>query len=271
MEELIASLKSLIPANFDVETFLMTMLLLCAGFLVLGGLARLIFGKRSLMSQSVSSAIGIFFIYAFTVVIYSFGVNLNFLVSPLPFIFLRGEYLHIFSFLGADYVTICGQLLNMVILAFLVNVVDRIMPKGKHIISWLFFRCVSIVAAMLLHVLVNMILTALLPEGLLTWAPVILLALLFVMLLAGALKFLVGTLIASVNPMIGFLYTFFFATIVGKMLSRAVFTTLIISGLVLALNHLGVVAVCIGSSVLVAYLPLLIILLVLWYIIGRLM
>lgn len=271
MNSLTELLKSGLGASDELASFLTLALVLTVGSLIFGFIGRLVFGKKSTLNQSVSSAIGILFIYAITVCIHSFGLDLKFLVSPLPFVTLSGEQLYLFNIANADYVTICGEVLNMIILAFLVNLVNSWLPQGKKLLGWLFFRVLSVAIGMAMYAIVNQILGTLLPEGLLTWAPVILLGLLVIMLLVGALKGLVGALLASANPLIGFLYTFFFATLVGKMLSRAMLTTLLISALVYALNHLGVVSVAIGSAVLAGYLPLLLLLLVLWYLVGKIL
>lgn len=271
MDEIVSFLKSLIPEGFDLEKFLYSALLLCGGALVLGFLGRLIFGKKSVLNQSVSSAIGILFIYALTIVLHSQGIDLKLLVSPLPFITLDGDYLHLYSFVSSDYVVACGQLLTMIVLSFLVNLVNGWLPTGKKLIPWLFFRCLSVILAMLLHTIVSVLLNMFLPEGLLTWAPVILLGLLLLMLATGALKFLVGAVIGTVNPVIGLLYTFFFSTVIGKQLSKAVLTTGLIFALVAGLNYIGVTAIYIAGSALIAYIPLLIVLLALWYVIGHLL
>ncbi len=271
MDEFLTFVQTLVPADFDFAAFLKAALVLCIGTLVLGFLGRLLFGKKSVLNQSVSSAIGILFIYAITIVTYSYGVSLKFFIAPLPFISLEGEQLHIFSFLGTDYVYICAELLSTVILAFLVNLVNGWLPTGKKLLGWIFFRCLSVAIAMLLHTLVSNLLYAFLPDGLLTWAPVILLSLMVLMLLVGALKFVVGAVLGSVNPIIGLLYTFFFATVIGKQLSKAMLTTAIISALVLALNYMGIFTVFIGAAALAAYIPMLIVLLVLWYVVGKLL
>lgn len=264
-------LKNGLGASDEVASFLMLALVLTVGSLIFGFIGRMVFGKKSSLNQSVSSAIGILFIYAITVCIHSFGLDLQFLVSPLPFVTISGEHLHIFNIASSDYVTICGEVLNMIILAFLVNLVNSWLPQGKKLLGWLFFRVLSVAIGMFLYAIVNQVLAALLPEGLLIWAPVILLGLLVVMLLVGALKGLVGAVLASANPLIGFLYTFFFATLVGKMLSRAMLTTLLLGALVYALNSFGVASIAIGSAVLVGYLPMLVLLLVLWYLVGKIL
>lgn len=269
MEKLVNTILSALPEGFDLDTFLKAALLIAGSCLLLGILSRLIFGKKSVLNQSVGAAIGIIFIYAVTVVIHSYGLKLDYLVTPLPFVTLAGDYMHIFSFYGVDYVAICGQLLNAVILAFLVNLVNILLDKGKNVFVWLLFRCLAVFIAMLVHAFAHHLLTAFLPEGLLTWAPVILLGLLALMLAVGALKFLVGVAIATVNPLIGFLYTFFFANIIGKQVSKAVLTTAILSAIVLLLNYLGASSVCIAASALVAYIPFLVLLLIVWYIVGK--
>ena len=271
MDSLLNQVKAVLENEAAMTSFLTLALVLTAGSLIFGFIGRFAFGKKSALNQSVSSAIGILFIYAVTVVIHSYGLDLKFLVSPLPFVRISGESLHIFNIAQADYVIICGELLNMVILAFLVNLANSWLPHGKKLLTWLLFRILSVVLGMILFSIANYLLTSFLPEGLLTWAPVILLGLLVIMLLVGALKGLVGAVLASANPLIGFLYTFFFATLVGKMLSRAMLTTLLLSVLVYALNYLGVAAIAIGTAVLVGYIPLLLLLIVLWYIVGKLL
>ncbi len=271
MEEILQKLQALVPEGFDMETFLKAALILCVGSLILGFLGRMVFGKRSVLNQSVSSAIGILFIYAVTIVVHSYGIDLKYLVSPLPFVSIAGEYISVFSFTQAGYVAISGQILNMIILAFLANLANGWLPKGKHLLGWLFFRCLSVVLAMALYALALNLLHLWLPEGFLTWAPVILLGLLVLMLLVGALKFVVGAVLTTVNPLIAVLYTFFFATIVGKQLSKAMLTTLLISGLVYLLNSIGLTVIYIGAAALMAYLPLLIVLLILWYVVGKLL
>ena len=271
MEALLQKIQSLFPENFPIETVLQGALILLGAFLLISALGRLLFGKKSVLNQSISSVIGILFIYAVTVVIHSYGVDLKFVISPLPFVSISEDYLTLFHIPNADYVSLCNELLNAVILAFLANLVNSWLPKGKNVFTWLLCRCCSVALAMVFFAFFNAVLHAYLPEGLLTWAPVILLGLLVVMLAVGALKFLVGALLTTVNPLIAFLYTFFFANIVGKMLSKAMLTTLLMAGMILALNEFGIVSVFIGVSALPAYIPLLIGLLVLWFIIGHLL
>lgn len=255
--------------GIDFDTFWKAALILLIGTILMSTFGRFVFGKRSVLNNAVSSAIGILFIYAVSVVLRSTGAQLSSLIAPLPFVSISGDTMTLFSFQGAHYTVICTEVLSMIILSFLVNLADGWLPKGKSIFGWVFFRCLTVVIAYLLHLIVVGLFATYLPEGIVTYAPVVLLALLVIMLLTGALKIVVGAALTTVNPIIGGLYTFFFATIIGKQVTKAVLTTAILSGIVLALRYVGVVVISIASTALLAYIPIMLILIVLWYIVYK--
>lgn len=255
----------------DFWLFLKAAAILLFSVLLLGFIGRFAFGKRSVLNKGVSSAIGILFVYAATVVIHSTGARFEWLLSPLPFVSISGDNLYLFVFEGAHYTTTYGQILSMIILAFLMNLADSWLPRGKNPVSWLFFRCLSILVALLLHLGVTWLFTTYLPEGIVIYAPVILLALLLIMLLTGALKFVIGALLSTVNPLVAALYTFFFANFVGKQVTKAILTTALLSILVFVLNKIGCVAISIVSAALIAYIPFLILLVVIWYVVYKLL
>lgn len=256
--------------NLDIGQFLKAVGMLIAALVVLALLGRFVFGKRSALIMAVSSAIGILFIYAITVLLGGAGENLQKFIAPLPFVTIENDMMVLFNF-KADYTVVCTQVLSMIILSFLMNLADGWLPTGKNVFSWVFFRCLGVMIALVLHLVVTGLLTNVLPEGLVTYAPVILLGILVLMLLTGALKFLVGLVLTTVNPLIAALYTFFFANVVGKQVTKAILTTAIMAGLVLALQKFGVVAISIASAALAAYIPLILLLIVLWYIVGKLL
>lgn len=272
MDKINDFLQKLIPGSFDIHVYINATLVILAVFLLLSIIGRLLWGKKSTLNRAISSSISILFIYVVTIVIYSLGIDLAVLISPLPFIGISENTLSIFVFKGVHYTIICNQILSMVILAFLANLSDSWLPTGKNIVSWFFFRVVSVLLAMVLHLIANTIITMLLPEGILTWAPVVLLGLLAIFLAVGLLKVLIGTILSvTVSPIIGVLYTFFFANIVGKQVSKAVLSTGILVGFVYILNYFQITTLIIASTALLAYIPLLVILLIVWYLVGRLL
>lgn len=271
MEAIYAFIESITPAGFNAKQFLQFIAMLILGLLALAVVARLIFGKRSSMNHAVSAAIAILCIYVVNVVVYSTGAKLEAILSPLPFVTIDGDYLLIFNVLTADFNDICIHVLDMVILAFLMNLLNSWLPKGEKLISWYFFRFLSVVMAICLQYIVNLLLGVLVPAGFAAYAPTILFVILVATLLLGALKLLVTGILAFLDPVMAVLYNFFFANIIGKQLSKAILTTALLTALVCLLNYLQISTVYIASAALAAYLPLLIIILVLWYVIGHLL
>lgn len=266
MERIVELLES---TGFNFDTFWKAALILLAGTFLMSVFGRFVFGKRSVLNNAVSSAFAILFIYAVSIALRSAGAQFSALIPPLPFVSISGESMHLFNFVGAHYTVISSQVLSMIILSFLVNLADGWLPKGKSILGWFFFRCLTVVIAYLMHLIVVGLFATYLPEGIVTYAPVILLALLIILLLTGALKIVVGAALTTVNPIIGGLYTFFFATIIGKQVTKAVLTTAILSAIVFALHYVGVGVISIASAALLAYIPIALILIVLWFIVYK--
>lgn len=262
-----------IIAFFTAQGLNFVALLKAAGVLLLGALLvssilRFIFGKKTLVGHSISSSIAIIYIYVTSALILTLAPTLQRFVSPLPFVSFQNTAVAFFSFQSAPYTTVATQLLSMVILSFLVNLVDSCMPKGKNILTWFFFRCMTVILGMGLHFTVTWLFHRYLPAGIVVYAPIVLLAILLLMLLTGALKFIVGAILTTVNPLIAALYTFFFASLVGKQITKAVLTTGILTGIVYLLQDFGITGLHLLTSALVAYVPFLLLLLLVWYIIN---
>lgn len=268
MEDILSTLRAV---NVDPEVFMRSVLILAAGSLLLSSVGRFVFGKRSGFSHALSSALGILFVYAVAIVVYSAFTELVKYIPSLPYVQLDSSRLSLFRFADAHYTAICTQVLNMIILAFLANLLDSWIPNGKNIFTWFLSKVVTVVGAIALQWLVNWLLNKYLPQGLITYAPTILLGLLITLLLVGALKFLVGALLASVHPVVGAFYTFFFATIVGKAVTRAVLTAAILTAVVLALNYVGCFTISIATAALMAYIPFAVLLALIWYLVNKIM
>ena len=256
--------------GMEFSGFLKMAGVLLLGTLLLGMIGRFVFGKRSTLSNAVSSAIGILFIYIVTVLLNSAGVRYEKLIAPLPFVVIGKEYMTVLALQG-EYTFVCAELLSMVVLAFLANLADRWLPRGKNIFSWTFFRTLTVLIGYGMHLVVVFLFENYLPEGIVTYAPTILLGLLVILLLTGVLKLLIGAILSvSVNPFIGAMYTFFFANMVGKLITRAMLTTAILAGLVYLLNNMGVTMLAIGAAALSAYIPFLLLLIAIWYLVNKL-
>lgn len=251
--------------NFDYMNFLKVAGILLIGTMLTSAFGRFVFGKRSALNNAVSSAIGILFLYAVVVVLEATGSQYASFTAPLPLVTLTDTTLSFFDFRNAHYTVICSQLLSMVVLSFLMNITDRWLPQGKNIFTWVLFRGLTVFLALVLHCVVTALIGKFLPTELQNYAPAILLALLIIMLLTGALKVVVGALLTTVNPLIAALYTFFFANVIGKMVTKAILTTAILSGLVMLLHQFGCSAIAVSVSALTGYIPFALVLVILWY------
>lgn len=268
----LSELTAYIPADLDFVSAIKFIGIFAFAVLFVGLLARVVIGKRSSLNHSVSAAMGILCIYAVTIVVYTFNpYDLTKYLSPLPFVTFQGETLRIFSFQSAEIPQICSQVLSMIILAFLVNLLDTFIPKGKKVIGWYCFRFVTVVLAMGAHYLVTWAFNTYLPGTLAAYAPTILLGILAAMLLIGVLNVVLSVVLTVVNPIIGAIYAFFFSNIIGKQISKAVVTTAILCAVVYALNYFGYALISISAAAFSAYIPLIAVLLVLWYVVGHLL
>lgn len=270
LEQVIDNAASYIPTEINLMETAQFMLFFAAASLILGLMGRVFLGKRSSLNRSLSSAMGILFIYAVTIVVYTFKPwNLDALLSPLPFVRFTEEYLIVIPFQGTEFPALCSEILSLVILAFLVNLLDSFIPQGKTALGWYLLRFVTVIAAMLVHLIVDWAFRTYLPDVLVTYAPAILLVLLIGMLLMGLMNLILSVVLTAVNPIFGALYTFFFSNVIGKQLTKAVFTSGIVCVVVFLLGYFGYTVICITSAALMAYIPLAIVLLILWYLIGH--
>ena len=266
MEEILSALKSV---NVDPEVFRDSSLVLIIGGLVLVLLAKFVFGLKSNFAHGLSTAFGILFVYAVSIVVYSCYPTMTKYIPALPFAEFDGCELIIFSLAGQAYTVICSHLLSMIILAFLTNLIDSLLPRSKNIILWLLVKCLTVIGSILLQLLVNWLLAKYLPAGFTDLAPAILLGILVFLLLIGVSKFIVGALLTTVHPLIGIFYSFFFATVVGKAITRSVIATAILTALVYLLGYVGCTVISIAAAALMAYIPLAILLALIWYLTNK--
>lgn len=255
--------------SIDLGTLLKGTGVLLIGTLLFALIARFIFGKKSNLNHAVSSAIGIIFVYGAVVGLKYAGPDFEAFLAPLPFVTLVGDELVLFSFAGASFEFLCAEILSMVILAFLANLADRWLPTGKNMLSWLFYRILTVILGLLMHLIVTGLFNNYAPDVVQNYAPMILLGVLVVMLLTGALKIVVGLLVSTVNPLIAGLYTFFFASVIGKQITRSVMTAGILMLIIYGLQSIGIYSLNVAAGTLLAYVPVLALLLLVWYLVSR--
>lgn len=272
LSQVIRHAASYAPAELDIGSTAQFLLYFSAAVLILGILGRVALGKRSSLNHSLSSVMGILFVYAVTIIVYTFKPwNLEELLSPLPFVTFSGDYLIVLPLTDTQFPALCSQLLSLVILAFLVNLLDTFIPQGKNIFSWLILRLVSVSASMVLHFFVCWAFRTYLPEVLVEYAPAVLLFILLFMMLSGLINLIFSLLIIMTNPFMGAMYSFFFSNVIGKQITKAVFTSGILCVVFFMLEYFGYTVISVSAAALVSYVPLALVLLILWYLIGHIL
>ena len=270
LRDVIRHTASYLPTEISFMTVAQFLLYFAAASLVLGGISRLILGKRSSLSLSVSSVMATLFIYTITVVIYTFKPwNLDILLSPLPFVTFSDHYLIVHPITDLTFPALCSDLLSLLILTFLINLVDALIPAGEGIVNWLLLRLMTVLGCFALHLLVSWAFRTYLPEALVTYAPSILLAVLLVLLGSGVISLVLGLLIAITSPFLGAMYSFFFSNIVGKQISKSIFTCGVLCGIFYLMERFGLVVILISPAALLTYIPLALVLLALWFLLGH--
>lgn len=258
------------PKSVDLISTAEFMLYFAAAALILGVLGRMVLGKRSSLNHSVSSAMAILLIYAITIVVYTVKPwKLAMFLSPLPFVTFAGDYLILLPLYDTAFAPLCTEILSMVILSFLINLVGTFMPKGESVFSWYAYRLLAVVLCMGLHFGACWAFETYLPELLVTYAPSILLLLLIFLIFSGIISLVLGAILTLNSPFLGAMYTFFFSSAVGKQVSKAVFTTVILCGVFFLLGWFGFTVISITTASLLTYIPLALVLLLLWYLLGH--
>ena len=266
------TVSGLVPVDLNLTHIARFLLFFAVGSLVLSLLGRLVLGKRSSLNHSLSSVMAIVFVYAVTIAVYTFKPwNLESLLSPLPFVTFFNDYMVVMPVVGIYPTVLAREFLSLIILAFLVNLLDTLIPRGTSIPGWFCLRFFSVGLAMVLHLVIHWAFHTYAPTLLVEYAPLILLILLLVMLLMGLLNAVLGLIIAINNPFVGAVYTFFFSNIVGKQLTKAVFTSVILCVILFFMDQAGLSFIHISMTALTAYIPVAAVCLLLWFLIGHLL
>ena len=267
---ILSSASDYLPSTVEMLPMLKFVLILMTASLGVGIIGRLALGRQSKLNHTLSCSMGILAIYVITIVVYTFQPwNLEALLSPLPFTAFWGDRVMFMPFHGSSFSVICSQVLSMVVLAFLINLADALLPQGERILTWYLLRFLTVVLAMLLHLGANWLINMYLPALFVTYAPTVLLVVLVSALLVGLARVVLGVALTAVNPIIGGIYAFFFAGKIGIQLTKSVFTTVIVCGVLYVLEYLGYTVIIITKAALLSYLPLLLSLLVLWFLLGH--
>lgn len=232
----------------NLRTSLLSILILCAGFFILAGLLRLIFGRRGTAVKAVFTTLDILILYCIVFVLQITVIEAVPYLPTLPFVSIKDGTVVFLSIMEANKLVICIELVNLIILAFLFGLTEDLLPDRKKLIPWLLLRLLSLLIVYVVFNLINWVFNTILPGFIITYAPVILLLLFSIFLAVTVFKWLIGLLLGITGgPVIGAIYTFFISSLVGRQLTKAALSSGIIMCLLYFTNHFGFTVLSIGS------------------------
>lgn len=263
----ISTLTAIVPAQIRFGAAIKFIAIFAAAVIVAGLLFRIILGRRSALNRAICAGIGVLCVYVMTIILYTFSPGgLDRFLAPLPFVTFSESNLYIMTSGESAFPVFCSEAVSLVILILVYNLTDNLLPDGESTLSWLFLRTLTVVTAMAVHYFITLATKAYLPELLVSYGPTILLILLAISLLAGLVGALLELLVIAVNPILGILFHFFFSSGLGRQISKAMLTAGLLTGLFFMLKHFGYGIVGISAAALLSYIPLLVVLVALWWI-----
>lgn len=240
-----------------------------AGVCILGGVLRLIRGKNSSLVRSVSACVNLVLVYLSGILLYVLIPQTRGTFATLPFLTVTDEYFYLWDIAAMEAAGLYAPLLQLFILAFLVNLLDVLMPEGNSLLTWYGFRLLTVAGTLALNTGVGALIHTFAPQIFGQWAGWVLIGIWAVILVIGLLKVVLTVILTMVNPVVSILYNFFFSHLFGKQLSKAILTTLLSAALLALLHHLGFLGFTFAHFSLAAYGPTCVIALLALYLFGK--
>lgn len=260
---------SALAGSIDWMDLLKTVLIFAVVIFATGTVLRMIFGKGSNLTKAVSACVTILLIYLTAILIYLFLPDYRAELPALPFITVDAQHFALWQLSNLGDSLLYSSILKLAILAFLVNLLEALLPNGKKFLTWYLWRTVTVLAALVAYGSVCHALGEVFPELFTVWAKPLVLGFWAVILLSGVLKVLLSIVLTAVNPIIGALYTFFFSNLLGRQFSKSILTTVILVILADILNQIGFVQFAFSDFSLAAYGPACLILIATLYLFGK--
>ena len=263
------TVQSLVPAgSFFSEGTFAGLVLMAVAASILGGMLRLIFGRGSGAVKAVSGFIAVVFLYLITAVFPVKIPGLRTLLPPLPFARISREGFALLPLTGLPADSLSAEFLRMFCLAFFVNLTEDLMPKGKKFLNWFFFRLISVSAALALYWMVCFLSGRYCPELFGLWAKPVLIGFWLLIGILALSKWMLALTAASVNPLLGLLFAFFFSGRSGVQFTKAIGTTLLSAAAIVVLGRIGFTGFVFSGFSMFAWGPSLLLICGLLYLFG---
>lgn len=270
VQDLLPTVSGL-TADIDWLSIAKAAFYLAAAVCILGCVLRLIFGRGSSLVRSVSACISLVLVYIAGILIFKFLPILRGSVAGLPFITITPDGFYLWDVLSLSTPSLCPSLLQLFLLAFLVNLLESVLPHGQKLVSWYFLRLLTVGATLALYSLISGLVWSFAPEIYGAWAGPILVGLWACIGLLGIAKVLMALAVAAINPVLGALFAFFFSNIFGKQFTKAILTSVLMVTILAVLYETGFTGFVFDSFTLPSYGPSCLIAIASLYLFGKLL
>lgn len=208
-------------------------LVLLAGavLMLLHALSKFLLGKRGQITMIFQATGEITLVYILYFLAYWWGMEEPFFHTPLPFLCHDGPIPALMRYDGQPLRELAEPMAQLLLLSLVASGLHCLLPREKTGVLWFLLRIIAVLLILELYTLLDMWLATVLPQGIAPYALWILGCALGVLMLLGSLRLLVGLVIGNFNPIIGAIFTFFLSNFLGKVLSRAILTTVLLLGL----------------------------------------
>lgn len=231
-----------LPEDLYITQPFVFLLYWCIGIFLVSLILKLL-NKGPHLRAGIISALSILIMYVVCLLIYIHKpLGLENYIAPLPFIKLDGDSLTLGIYQmteggNLDILGFCNQIASMLLLAFLVNQIYAFKPGNLKSPGWLVFRLFSTMFCIGFHYAAYRILQKILsmvPEeglmrSLLPYTPIALMGFLLIAFFIGWLKNVMKHFFKVVNPTYEGLSGFFYVNKFGVIVTRAMYSTLLLT------------------------------------------
>ena len=241
---------------------LLAIVAICLGYFLIAGLLRLITGKHGTAVGSVSVTLDALILYLLATLLPLYAPAVASFLPPLPFVSIESGILVLMPIPELSREILCLQLTHLFLIAFLFGLADVLLPEGRNIIVWLLLRAVAILLAFACIWCLSRLNNSLIPGYIQTYAPIILLTLIALLLALTVFKWLFGLILGiGCGPIAGAVYTFIIGNTVGKQLAKAAFTCVLFVLLLLLAYRVNTLSINVSSfpsiiHILTLFIPL---------------
>lgn len=241
------------------------------GIVLIGSLIRACCGKNAPLTRSVSAVLSIGMVYLTAVLLFVFIPPVRASMNRLPFLTVTDQHFSLWDLVHLSDESLYPSLLKLATLAFLVNILETVLPQGKKFLTWYLYRLTTAVSSLCVYLILCVLVDRFVPELFGQWAKTIILGFWALILITWLLKILMSVILTVINPIIGGLHAFFFTNPFGLQLSKSIMTTTLSAGIICILNQKGLAQFAFSDFSLVSYGPACILVILALYFFGKLL